>query len=99
MNRSFHLAALLGAGAAIAALCLPAAAGAAQLPGPSPFGAPVFAQTNDPSGNQIVSYVQTGSGLRQVGRYDTGGLASKIRPAPDSRVFASAENPPCSGRM
>ncbi len=26
-------------------------------------------------------------------------LASKIRPAPDSVVFASAENPPCSGRM
>jgi hypothetical protein len=78
MKRSFYLAALLGAGAAFVALCLPAAAGAAQLPGPSPFGAPVFAQTNDPSGNQIVSYVRTGSGLRQVGRYDTGGLGASI---------------------
>jgi DNA-binding beta-propeller fold protein YncE len=78
MKRTFHLAALLGAGAVIAALCLPAAAGAAQFPGPSPFGATVFAQTNDPSGNQIVSYVQTGSGLRQVSRYDTGGLGTSI---------------------
>jgi hypothetical protein len=26
-------------------------------------------------------------------------FASIIRPTPDSRVLASAENPPCSGRM
>ena len=78
MKRSSHLAALLGAGAAVAALCLPAAAGAAALPGLSPFGGPVFAQTNDPSGTQIGSDVQTGSGLREAGRYDTGGLGVSI---------------------
>jgi len=71
------LATLAGAGAAIAALCLPAAAGADQFPGaPGPGGnASVFVQTNDTTGNQIVSYQQTArGGLRQVGRTDTGGL-------------------------
>ena len=35
----------------------------------------MFVQTNDPTGNQIVSYVHSGrGGLRQVGRVATGGL-------------------------
>ncbi len=75
MRRTLKLATLLGAGAAVAALCLPGAAGADQFQGPSGGGAPVFVQTNDPTGNQIVSYQRTwGGGLRQVGRTDTGGL-------------------------
>ena len=57
---------MAGAGLAAAALCLPpAAAGADGLSGPGgPGGAgpggdhgPVFVQTNDPTGNQVVSYL------------------------------------------
>jgi len=68
-----------------------AAAGADGLQGPDgpggqgPGGAggdgfvgdhgPVFALTNDTTGNQVVSYVQTGhGGLHPVGRFDTGGV-------------------------
>ena len=75
---------MAGAGLAAAALCLPpAAAGADGLSGPGgPGGAgpggdhgPVFVQTNDPTGNQVVSYLQTGhGGLVPVGRFQTGGL-------------------------
>jgi hypothetical protein len=79
MRPSIKLASLAGAGAAIAALCLPAVAGADPFPGPSHFGAPVFALTNDVSGNQIVSYLQTGDGrLQPVGRTDTGGTGVAI---------------------
>ena len=72
MRRFTRLAA--AAGAAIAALCFPAVAGAGQFHGPDGFGAAVFVQTNDTSGNQIVAYQQSGrGGLREVGRTDTGG--------------------------
>ncbi len=38
-------------------------------------GHAVFVQTNDPSGNQVVSYVRRGDGqLSYVGRFSTGGL-------------------------
>ena len=40
---------------------------------------PCLSETNDPSGNQIVSYVQTGPGLRtRWDGYDTGGLGTAI---------------------
>jgi hypothetical protein len=72
MKRIFTLAALVGATAAIVALCLPvAAAGAGSW---YPSGAPVFVQTNDPTGNQIVSYLPGPNGaLHQVERVNTGG--------------------------
>jgi hypothetical protein len=86
MRRTIRWAALVGAGAATLALCLPAVAGAttssaASYPGsggysgPTVPGGPLFALTNDTTGNQIVSYQQTGrGGLRPVERVDTGGL-------------------------
>jgi DNA-binding beta-propeller fold protein YncE len=86
MRARFLLAALPGAAALVAALCLPGPAGA-DPPASSPRGpfgghwlgrAPVFVQTNDPSGNQIVSYLPTGSGLREVSRVDTGGDGTSI---------------------
>jgi hypothetical protein len=80
MRRTTKLAALAGAGAAVAALCLPAAAGADQYsrpggpPGVTSTGS-VYVQTNDTTGNQIVTYQRTPlGGLRQVSRVDTGGL-------------------------
>ncbi len=74
MSRLIRLAAVAGAGAAVAALCFPSIAGADQFQPPG-AGAPVFVQTNDTTGNQIVTYLQTGyRGLRQVDRTDTGGL-------------------------
>ncbi len=79
MRRTMTFATLAGAGGGLAARWLPAAAGADQFPGtPGPGGnASVFVQTNDPTGNQIVSYQQTArGGLRQVGRTDTGVSAS-----------------------
>ena len=86
MKRTIRWATLVGAGAAALALCLPAVAGAttssaASYPGsggysgPTVPGGPLFALTNDTTGNQIVSYQQTGrGGLRPVERVDTGGL-------------------------
>ena len=75
MRRTITLATLAGAGAAVAALCLPAAAGADQPQGHGHPAAPVFVQTNDVTGNQIVTYLPSGQGgLRQVGRVGTGGL-------------------------
>jgi lactonase family protein with 7-bladed beta-propeller len=73
MKRIFTLAALAGATATTVALCLPAAAASADtLPGLG--GAPVFVQTNDPTGNQIVSYLPGFNGaLHQVERVNTGG--------------------------
>jgi hypothetical protein len=86
MRARLLLPALAGAAAVVAALCLPATAGANPAPlstsGPSYghwFGrAPVFVQTNDPTGNQVVSYLPTGSGLREVDRVDTGGIGTSI---------------------
>lgn len=81
MRRIMRWVTMVGAGAIVAALSLPAGAGADGIRGPGgelPSGndhGPVFVQTNDPTGNQIVAYVQTGrGGLRTVERVDTGGL-------------------------
>jgi len=80
MRRSFTLAAIAGAVATVAALCLPAVAGAdgyGHEPGPS--RAPVYVQTNDPTGNQVVTYLPGANGsLHEVGRTDTGGLGVAI---------------------
>jgi hypothetical protein len=71
MRRTITLATL--AGAAVAALCLPATAGADQFDGQRE--APVYVQTNDVTGNQIVTYVHSvRGGLREVDRVATGGL-------------------------
>jgi hypothetical protein len=79
------MAALAGAGVVAAAWCLPAVAGAGQLQGPAGPGgavrgnAPVYVQTNDITGNQVVTYVPSSyGGLRQIGRADTGGLGVKL---------------------
>jgi len=73
MKRTFRLAALAGATTAVVALCVPAVAGAAPA-SPGGLRAPVFVQTNDPTGNQIVSYLPGPNGaLHQVGRFSTGG--------------------------
>ena len=82
MRRSLKLTAIAGAASAIAALALPAVAGA---DGFGPGGAhghdggfghrsTVYVQTNDPTGNQVVTYLSDGRGLHEVGRTDTGGL-------------------------
>ncbi len=84
--RARFMFAALPAAAVAAALCLPGAAGANPVPnvpaGPLSGhwfgGSPVFVQTNDPSGNQVVSYLPTGSGLREVSRVDTGGDGTSI---------------------
>ena len=40
-------------------------------------GAGVYAQTNDPGGNQIIAYRRSADGtLTQLGAYDTGGLGT-----------------------
>ena len=40
-------------------------------------GAGVYAQTNDPAGNQIIAYRRAADGtLTQLGAYDTGGLGT-----------------------
>lgn len=90
MRHTIRFAALAGVVAMIGALCLPASAGSDPLPGqPGTPGwgsghglygpAPVFAMTNDATGNQIVSYLPgPGGALHQVGRYDTGGLGITV---------------------
>ncbi len=86
MKRRMKVATLAGAGAAIAALCFPVAAGAETSTGAgaaSPTtAAPVFVQTNDATGNQIVSYVPTArGGLRAVERINTGGIGIALQGA------------------
>jgi hypothetical protein len=87
MRRSLKLTALAGAAVTIASLTLPAVAGADGFVGGGPAGQPgggfghrdtVYVQTNDPTGNQIVTYVSDGDGLHEVGRTDTGGLGVAI---------------------
>jgi hypothetical protein len=82
MRRSLVLATLTGVAATITALAFPAVAGAdgSGPGGPGGFGhgSTVYVQTNDPTGNQIVTYVSEGAGLHAVGRTDTGGLGVDI---------------------
>lgn len=84
MRPTLRWATLVGAAAAVAALCLPAVAGASPFSGSFPWsgpgqGAPVFALTNDVTGNQVVSYQPTPfGGIREVGRYSTGGTGVAI---------------------
>lgn len=79
MRRTLRLTALAGAVTALAALSLPSAAGAdGRGDGPgsgrgSAHPSVVYVQTNDPTGNQIVTYVSGRRGLTPVGRVDTGG--------------------------
>ena len=78
------LTAIVGSAAALAALALPAVAGADGFgPGGDHDGgfghhSVVYVQTNDPTGNQVVTYLSDGSGLHEVGRTDTGGLGVAI---------------------
>jgi len=80
MRHTFRLAALAGAAATVTALCLPAVAGADGLgQGHGAGHAPVYVLTNDPAGNQVVTYVPDGHGaLHQVGRRSTGGLGTTV---------------------
>jgi len=84
MRPSFKLTAIAGAAAAIAALTLPAVAGADGYgPGGDHGGgfghhSVVYVQTNDPTGNQVVTYLSDGGGLHEVGRTATGGLGVAI---------------------
>ncbi|MGD0880612.1 MAG: hypothetical protein ABSB09_03445 [Acidimicrobiales bacterium] len=80
MKRTLKLAALAGAVATVTALCLPSVAGADGLPN-APFrsDAPVYVQTNDPTGNQVVTYLPDArGGLVEVGRTDTGGFGVAV---------------------
>ena len=80
MRPALKLTALVGAASAIAALALPAAAGADGFGSggghDGGFGhrSTVYVETNDPTGNQVVTYLSDGRGLHEVGRTDTGGL-------------------------
>jgi len=86
MRHTSRLAALAGATVTVtvtvtvAALCLPAVAGADELGhGHGGSRAPVYVLTNDPAGNQVVTYVPDDHGtLHEVGRRDTGGLGTTI---------------------
>ena len=82
MRRSLVLATLTGVAATIASLALPAVAGADGSPPGGPgdvgHGTTVYVQTNDPTGNQVVTYVSEGKGLHEVGRTGTGGLGVDI---------------------
>lgn len=74
----FTLAALASGTAAAVTLSVPAVAGAGSWLPPG-GAAPVFVQTNDPTGNQIVSYLPGPNGaLHQVGRFNTGGAGVVI---------------------
>ncbi len=75
MRHSLKLTALAAAAMTIASLALPAVAGADGI-GPGATGghlSAVYVQTNDPTGNQIVTYLSDGDGLHLVGRTATGG--------------------------
>ena len=75
MRRILKLAALAGAAVTVSALCLPAVAGADGSPAATNrIGAPVYVQTNDTTGNEVVAYLPGPTGaLHQVGRTATGG--------------------------
>jgi len=84
MRHIVRLAAIAGAAATLGTLFLPAVAGADGF-GPGHggdggrAGAPVYVLTNDPTGNQVVTYLPDGTGaLHQTGRADTGGLGTSI---------------------
>jgi 6-phosphogluconolactonase (cycloisomerase 2 family) len=78
MNRGIGLA--VGAGIALTIAGLAAPLGAlAEGRAASGGDHAVFVQTNDPTGNQVVSYVRGPHGqLSFAGRYDTGGLGAAL---------------------
>jgi hypothetical protein len=79
MQRPHSALALTGATAlaVLVGLGIPAAAGAASGPTTGhavPGGTPVYVQTNDPTGNQIITYAPDANGsLVEVGHHSTGG--------------------------
>jgi len=85
MRHTFRLAALAGAAVTLSALFVPAVAGADGFgpghggEGGGRSGAPVYVLTNDPTGNEVVTYVPDGQGaLHLAGRVDTGGLGVSV---------------------
>jgi 6-phosphogluconolactonase (cycloisomerase 2 family) len=82
MHRRTRSISILAAVGALAAVALPGGASAAtpDAPGVSPA---VFVQTNDPSGNAIVSYRRAPDGsLDKQGTFPTGGLGGTTVSAP-----------------
>lgn len=82
MHRRTRSISILAAVGALAAVALPGGASAAtpDAPGVSPA---VFVQTNDPSGNAIVSYRRAPDGsLDEQGTFPTGGLGGTTVSAP-----------------
>ncbi|HEU0303935.1 MAG TPA: hypothetical protein VFR32_05080, partial [Gaiellaceae bacterium] len=81
-RRTRRISILAAVVAAAAAAALPAGAAAAtpDAPGVSPA---VFVQTNDPSGNAVLSFRRAADGsLTQAGRFSTGGLGGTTVSAP-----------------
>ncbi len=75
MKKMIHAAAGAAALLGLAGLSSPLGAHAAALPLSAGDGHAVFVQTNDTTGNQIVSYRRDAHGqLTFAGRYNTGGL-------------------------
>ena len=78
--RRISTLAVVAAAAATAALPAGAAAATPNSPGISPA---VFVQTNDPSGNAVLSYRRAANGsLTQVGTFSAGGLGGSTVSAP-----------------
>ena len=85
MRRTLRLTALAGAAATVAALCPARRRRRRRLRArrrprrrTAAGHSVVYVQTNDPTGNQVVTYVSDGRGLHEVGRTDTGGLGVAI---------------------
>ena len=93
MRRTLTLTALAGAAATIASLCLPAVAGADGFGSGGDQGggfahpSVVYVQTNDPTGNQVVTYLSDG-----------GGSTKSAGPIPGASVWPSRVRPSTSWR-
>ena len=82
MKRRTRSISILAAAAALAAAALPAGA-SAQAPAAPGVSPAAFVQTNDPSGNAILSFRRAADGsLTKVGKFDTGGLGGTTVSAP-----------------
>jgi DNA-binding beta-propeller fold protein YncE len=95
MRRLIHLAVGAGAVLGLSAWVAPVAAGAEGLHHGRQFdhgdAHAVFVQTNDPTGNQIVSYQRGWHGqLALVGRYDTGGLGVALTGAKTDKLASQS---------